>query len=229
MAVVADAGGAESPQAAEAPGGLRMVVALAAEGSALYAAFSAAILFWRWPVPDSIHVGVPFLLVPVVYLAWRHLPLTFGDIDRSFVWSAAAYAPFALWVAAAAPGSSAYFSALALSIASLPLLLWWSVDTFFHVGAVDYFTKRIVQREAEAVWGPKRALLVQWAAWSVGHVVEWMWLRILLGDAGAALFLGLSGLVTGLAYMRWKNVGGLMVGHFLVNVTAAAVAVTFYA
>lgn len=206
-----------------------MVVSLAVMGAALYGALSAAIFYWRWPVPDSIHVGVPFLLVPVLYLAWRRLPPGFGNLDRPFVWSAAAYAPFALWVAAAAPGSSAYFSALAHSIATLPALLWWSVDTFFHVGAVDYFTKRIVQSEAEVVWGPKRALLIQWAAWSAGHVVEWMWLRFILGDAGAALFLVFSGLATGLAYMRWKNVGGLMVGHFLVNVTAAAVAVAFYA
>lgn len=221
--------GADGPQAAQAPIGLRMVIVLAAVGGALYLAFSAAVFYGRWPVPDSIAVGVPFLLVPALYLAWRRLPLGFGGLDRSFVGSAAAYAPFALWVAAAAPGSSPYFHALAVSIATLPLALWWCVDTFFHVGAVDYFTKQIVQREAEYLWGPKRAVLLQWAAWSAGHVVEWMWLRFLLGDIGAALFLVLSGLVTGLAYMRWKNVGGLMVGHFLVNVTAGAIAVAFYA
>jgi len=229
VAVAEGEGEAVSAQAAAARVSLRNVVALAAVGGAIYAAFSAAILFLRWPVPDSIHVGVPFLFLPVVYLVRRRLPLAVGKVDRTFAWSASAYAPFALWVAAAAPGASAYFSALALSIATPLLLVGWAVDTFFHVGSVDYFTKRIVQLEVEKVWGPKRALLVQWAAWSAGHVVEWLWLRFLLGDAGAAAFLVLSGLVTGLAYMRWKNVGGLMLGHFLVNATAAAIAATFYA
>ena len=179
-------------------------------------------------LPGSIAVGVPFLFVPLLYLAWLRVPLRFGSVGRPFVLSAASYAPFAAWVALAAPGSEWYYRSLASTVTTWPLVVFWGADTFFHVGAVDYFTKRVVQFEAELRFGGRPALALQTAAWSLGHVVEWLWLRLLLGDAGAAVFLVSAGVVTGLAYQRWKNAAGLMAGHFLVNVTAAAFAVGLY-
>lgn len=179
-------------------------------------------------VPDSIAVGVPFLLIPFLYLRSVGQAPELGALDLTFLLSAAAYAPFALWVAAAAPGAAWFFAPYAATVSSFPFVLWWSVDTFFHVGAVDYFTKRVVQHEAEARWGAWNGLWCQVAAWGAGHLIEWLWLRLLLGDLPAAAFLVLAGFVTGLAYMRWKNVLGLMVGHFLVNVAAAAAAVVLY-
>lgn len=179
-------------------------------------------------LPGSVAVGVPFLLVPVLYLTWRGLPLRFGALGRPFVFSAASYAPFALWAALAAPASEGFYRALAATVTAWPLVAFWAADTFFHVGAQDYFTKRVVQFEAELRFGPLNALGLQLLAWSVGHVVEWLWLRLLFGDLGAAVFLVSAGLVTGLAYQRWKSASGLMVGHFLVNVTAALYSVALY-
>ncbi len=178
--------------------------------------------------PGSVAVGGPFLLVPALYLAWRKHPLRLGGLGRPFLFSAAAYAPYAAWAALAAPSSEWFYRSLASTVTSWPLVVFWAADTFLHVGAVDYFTKRVVQFEAELRFGARNALALQTAAWSLGHVVEWLWLRLLLGDAGAAVFLVSAGLVTGLAYQRWKNAAGLMVGHFLVNVTAAAYAVALF-
>lgn len=180
-------------------------------------------------LPGSVSVGLPFLFLPILYLRWRRLPLRFGAFSWPFVFSVASYAPFAAWAALAAPGSEWFYRSLASTVTAFPAVVFWGFDTFLHVGAVDYFTKRVVQFEAELRFGVRRALAIQTAVWSLGHVVEWFWLRLLLGDAGAAVFLVSAGLVTGLAYQRWKNALGLMAGHFLVNVTAAAYSAFLFA
>ncbi len=179
-------------------------------------------------LPGSAAVGVPFLFVPLLYLAGRRLPLRLGGFGRPFLLSAASYAPFAAWAALAAPGSEWFYRSLAATVTTFPAVVFWAADTFLHVGAVDYFTKRVVQLEAELRFGAHKALALQTVAWSLGHVVEWLWLRLLLGEAGAALFLVSAGVVTGLAYARWKNAAGLMTGHFLVNLTAAAYSVALF-
>lgn len=197
-------------------------------GAGAYVALEVLRTGLGWPVPDSVQVGIPFLAVPVLYFCRQKAPVRWGPLDRTWVLSAASYAPFAAWVIAAEPGARGYFVGLALTVVSFPAALWWAVDTYFHVGAVDFFTKRVVQAQAEAAWGPRPALLLQWGAWCGGHVVEWFWLRFILGDAGAAVFLGLAGLVTGVAFARWRNVSGLMAGHFFVNVAAAVAAVLLF-
>jgi hypothetical protein len=202
--------------------------AVAAAAAAVYAAIALADRAASIGLPDSVKVGVPFLLLPLVGLRLLKQPYALGSLDRTFLLSAASYVPYAIWASAAAGSAPWFYRPVADSVSSFPFVLWWSADTFFHVGAVDYFTKRVVQREVEARAGRWNALWLQWGVWSAGHVVEWLWLRLILGDTAAALFLVSAGLVTGLAYMRWKNVLGLMVGHFLVNVAAAAAAVALY-
>lgn len=226
-------GGGESPGAVGARatpgrGELRPWWPLLALPVSAYVALALGARALGADLPGSVAVGAPFLFVPLVYLTWRRVPLRFGGLGRPFVLSAASYAPFAAWAALAAPGSEWYYRSLASTVTTWPLVVFWAADTFFHVGAVDYFTKRVVQFEAELRFGASRALALQTVAWSLGHVVEWLWLRLLLGDAGAAVFLVSAGVVTGLAYQRWKSASGLMAGHFLVNVTAAALAVGLY-
>jgi len=198
-----------------------VVVALAL---ALY-----ALLQFAFPkAPESVKVGVPFLALPLAAIVLLRKAPDLGRLDRTLLFSAAAYAPFAAVAAAAAPSAAWFYAPLAATLGSLSAALWWAVDTFVHVGAVDFFTKRVVQREAEARWGAWKAVWVQLAVWSAGHVLEWTWLRLILGDVFAAAYLVAAGVVTGLAYLRWKNVGGLMFGHFLVNVSAAISAVWLY-
>jgi hypothetical protein len=181
------------------------------------------------PLPDAVVVGVPFLVLPAVALWWWDEPAKWGALDRGFVLSAAVYAPFAVWVVAAVPGAPpAYFATLPALAFAVPGGLLWALATFVHVGAVDYFTKRIVQHECEALWGPRAGQGLQLVAWTVGHIVEWFWLRDVLGEAGAAVMLVAAGVATGWAYARWKNVAGLMVGHLLVNVAAAVAALAVY-
>ena len=93
---------------------------------------------------------------------------------------------------------------------------WWAFLTLIQVSSVDFFTKRIVQ------------LAAQFAAWCGAHVVEYMWLKDLTGPAGAVLFLGITGALTGLLYLRTKNVLGMMAGHWFLNIAIAISAVAYY-
>jgi hypothetical protein len=200
------------------------VAALVAAAVVAYAAFFLAERALGRELPGAIKVGIPFLALPLAALwAWGER-LELGRVDRTFLWSVAAYAPFAAWTFFLVRASPTYLPGLALEVATVPLALDWALRNFLHVGAIDFFTKRIVQREAALRWGAWPGFGVQVAAWSAGHVVEWTWLREMGGDVDAAVFLVSAGIVTGLAYLRWRNVAGLMVGHFLVNVALAAAA-----
>lgn len=196
-----------------------------AAGAALYGVLFLLKSYSGAAVPDSVHVAIPFLLLPFLFYRVRGQSPEWGAIDRSFAFSVAVYMPFAAWLLLAAPNAPQYFLPIAAAWSAAPSAVFWAADTFFHVGAVDYFTKRVVQHEAEPIFGPRAAQGIQLAAWSAGHVLEWTWLRFILGDIGAAAFLVMSGFGTGLAYRRWRNVIGLMVGHFLVNVFAGLAAV----
>jgi hypothetical protein len=204
---------------------LRPLLVLCAVSASAWAAIAAAEWASGVVLPGTLRVAVPFLFIPLVALRRWKQPVELGRIDRSFFLSAAVYAPFAAAAAGAAPSAPEFYAAFALKVAAPALAAWFVFDTFFHVGAVDFFSKRIVQREATALWGPLRGQAVQLAAWCVGHVVEWLWLQEIFGAWGAALYLVAAGLVTGVAYARWKNVAGLMVGHLGVNIAAAAAAV----
>lgn len=227
-------GGEATPGPGKGDGALRRgrlvrLAGLCAVGAAGYVGLRAAAAAAGADLPDAVGVGVPFLLWPAVALWWWGQPAEWGKFDRTFALSAAAYAPFALWVVLAVPDAPPkYFAALpglAFAFPSGPL---WALATFVHVGSVDYFTKRVVQLESESLWDPARAQLVQLVAWSAGHVVEYLWLREVLGDVGAAAFLVSAGVVTGWAFARWKCVVGLMFGHLLVNVAAAGAALSVY-
>jgi membrane protease YdiL (CAAX protease family) len=54
-----------------------------------------------------------------------------------------------------------------------------------------------------------------------------MWLRDIAGPAGAVLLLGIAGALTGLLYLRTRNVLGMMAGHWLLNLLLAAAAVIY--
>jgi hypothetical protein len=202
----------------------RQLGALVAAAVAGYAALQAV----GGALPDSVKIGVPFLALPLALSRLWGRPWQLGALDRTFVLSAAVYAPFAAVAAWAAQGAAWFYAPLASTVAVAPLAGLWALDTFIHVGAVDYFTKSVVQLEAEPRFGRWNAFALQVGAWSAGHVVEWLWLRLLLGDAAAAAYLVSAGVVTGLAYMKWRNVLGLMVGHLCVNVAAAAAALALY-
>jgi len=194
-------------------------------GAGLYVAIGLAASAAAVAVPDSVRVGVPFLFLPILVLRWAGQPWDLGGLNRTLAYSAAVYAPFAVWLALGIPTSPQTYAPGAAALTGGAVVVWWSIDTFFHVGAVDYITKRVVQHESAALFGERRSLVFSVVAWSLGHVVEWLWLRAALGEIGAAAFLVLAGIATAMAYARWKNVLGLMIGHFLLNVAVAAAAV----
>jgi hypothetical protein len=179
-------------------------------------------------LPEAVKVGVPFLLLPAAAILLLGKPLDLGRLDRTFAISAASYAPFAALAAAAAPGAAWYYAPLAASAAGASPAALWAASTFVHVGAVDFFSKRVVQSEAHARFGARAGVAVSVAVWSGVHIIEWQWLRFIFGEAGAAAYLVAAGIVTAYAYLAWRNVLGLMVGHTLVNVAALAAAVSLY-
>lgn len=219
-AFVAEAG------ASAVPGTARSLAARITASLLLYGALLAAEPAAGVTLPAFVKVAVPFLALPLAWAWWRGELRGLGRLDRAFAWSIAVYLPFGVWGVLATRGADDYLSALAGSVATPAAAAFWVVATFLHVGAVDYFTKRVVQHEAGLRWGALGGFLAGLAAWLVGHVPEWMWLRDMDGELGAALFILATGIATGLAYARWRNVWGLMVGHLVVNVFLVVLAVT---
>jgi hypothetical protein len=109
-----------------------------------------------------------------------------------------------------------------------PALAAWAFLTLIQVSSVDFFTKRIIQLEVEKLWGPAKGMAAQFLVWCGAHVIEYMWLKDIAGPAGAVLFLGITGAVSGVVYWKTKNVLGMMAGHWILNLLLAAAAVAYY-
>jgi len=90
--------------------------------------------------------------------------------------------------------------------------------TALNVIPVDFFTKRFIQGPLSTNYGARSAISLQTLVWLAAHYPESLWLDELMGDIGVWVFLGFTGLITGISYERTKNVSGLMAGHVLLNV-----------
>lgn len=192
-------------------------------GSAVYSGFE--LFFSAIGVRKGSHelaVFLGFFVAPLgALLLWGRRP-ELGRLDRGFWAGAAAYQLFLPPIILVIPSNRAYFEAYRMGAGEAGL---WALLTLLQVSSVDFFTRRVVQLEVERAWGPGQGLLAGFIAWCAGHVLEYGWLRGLMGPPGTLLYIGLAGVLTGIVYWRTKNALGLMAGHFILNLLAAVAAV----
>ena len=173
----------------------------------------------------QLAVFIGFLAVPFTVLLHTRRKPELGGVDRGFLAGIGMYLAFAAPLILLVPANPAYFKGYNMAAWAFAR---WAFLTLIQVSSVDFFTKRIVQLEVERFWGPGRGILVQFAVWCGAHVIEYAWLKDITGPAGAVLFLGVTGAVSGVVYWRTKNTLGMMVGHWVLNLMLAAAAVLYY-
>jgi hypothetical protein len=162
-------------------------------------------------------VAVSFLALPALWLWYRGRAQDLGGLDAGLLSGLALYLAFTVWVLLYVPRDPGFFLDFQDPNASAPEVLASVLLTAVHVMPVDYFCRRVVQLEAERHWGPWWGFATATCAWGLGHVVEWFWLKELMGPLGATAFIAVAGVTTGLLYMKWHNAIGLMLGHAALN------------
>jgi len=193
-------------------------------GAAVYFTLETALPLTPLRPGHELAVFCGFFLVPLgMLLATKRTP-ELGRFDRGFFEGIGLYMLLLLPLLLLIPSHREFFGNYRMAPAAV---VPWALLTLVQVSSVDFFTKRIVQLEVWRAWGEGWGLAAQFLAWSGAHVIEYMWLRDLTGPAGAVLFLGISGALTGLLYIRTKNVLGMMVGHWMLNLILAGSAVIY--
>jgi len=200
------------------------VLACAILGGAAFWALELALPRTPLAPGHEVAVFVGFFLVPLAILLFKGRKVRLGGLDRGFLMGFGLYMCFLVPLLFLIPAHPAFFGRYRMEPAAA---VAWALLTLIQVSSVDFFTKRIVQLEVEGAWGAGWGMAAQFAAWSIGHVPEYLWLSALAGPAGAVLFLGITGALTGLLYHRTKNVLGMMVGHWLLNLILAGAALIY--
>lgn len=200
-----------------------LILALCALCLSIYAILE---LLLKFDDAHSVAVFAGFFVAPVIALLVAKQKKILGELRGAF-WTLSAYDIFLFWILAYYFASPEKFNFLKFENLWSAQFLLWNIFTAMNVIPVDYFSKRIVQFETESLFGAKIAFAVQVAVWCAAHVPEFMWLNGILGNFGAAAFILVSGMLTGLAYWKTKNVWGLMLGHWALNAIIALAANVF--
>lgn len=173
---------------------------------------------WAPAAAKAIASSVAFLAYPVVVLRRAGRPVLTGRIDGTLLPGLLTYLLLMGGIIAAYPSNPGFFGTFDASG-----LLLFAVLVAPIVASVDFVTRRLVQEEVHRVHGARWGIIAGFVAWMAGHPLELVWLQPLLGVAGTVAFVAMSGAVTGLVYARWRNVLGLMLGHWAINVLTAVV------
>jgi len=172
----------------------------------------------------QLAVFLGFSAVPAALIVLTKRRAELGGLDQKFLAGLGLYLCFLGPLVLLIPSNPEYFKGYRMPA---PAFAVYMVLTLLQVSTVDFFTKRVVQLEVERAWGPGMGILAQFAAWTGGHVIEYFWLKDLAGPAGAVLFLGMTGALTGALYWKTKNVLGMMAGHWVLNLLLAAAAILY--
>ena len=187
-------------------------------------------------VPHEISVFISFLLLPFIYLVhtasdnsikppvvdtrnWssysaRVVFRSLGGLDRGFLEGLFIYFIFAGYVFLYYVNNNEFFTDYAKMGWEIPIFLFFIA---LNVMPVDFFTKRFIQAPLSVQYGPRIAIILQTLVWLAAHIPESLWLDDLMGTVGVWVFLGFTGLITGISYERTKNVSGMMAGHVVLN------------
>lgn len=168
----------------------------------------------------AVATFVAFLFIPLIILALTGKGLELGRPDLGLVLSIIIYQLFAVWLIAYYLVNPGYFKDYVVFGADHLLFL---ALTAFYVPAVDFFVRRVVHLEIENITNERTGLVIGILAWVLGHGLEIVWLSELMNPIGSVLFIVSSGTVTSLLFMRYKNIVGLMVGHWVLNLVVTSV------
>ena len=163
---------------------------------------------------------IAFLFIPVLFLAFTKRGMELGKIDSGLVKTMVVYQAFAFWIVAYYFGKPDFF--VDYDLLGTEYLVYLAM-VVFYVPPVDFFTRRMVHLEIEKVYGLKMGFAVGTLAWVVGHAGEIVWLSKLTGLAGSSIFILVTGLVTSYLYQRYKNIWGLMIGHWVLNLIVSII------
>ncbi len=166
----------------------------------------------------AIASGLAFLAWPALSLRLTGRPLALGKLDSAFAQGLLLYGVIAAVLLAFYPANPGFFHDLVGSPR-----WFYLVKVAPVVMAVDFLTKRFIQKELAAAYGDNTGEAAQALVWFVGHALELIWLQPLLGLWGTVLFLAAAGLATGRLYRRTGNVAGMMAGHWMVSLLVVVV------
>lgn len=161
-----------------------------------------------------VSVFISFMMMPVTILVLMKKPLRLGKMDKGFVYGIAVYLLLFLWVFPYYFFNPEFFDVFNVKGWNFVL---YNILIIMNVMPVDFFSKRIIQKEIAKGFGEMTGIYVQIIAWMLGHVYELFWLKDLMGCTGALLFIAVSGVITGFVYSKTKNVLGFMIGHWMLN------------
>lgn len=176
--------------------------------------FALEFLLKNYVYHHQVSVFISFMMVPVMILVLMKKPLRLGKIDKGFVFGILVYLFFFFWVISYYFFNPEFFDVF--NVKGWDFILY-NILIVMNVMPVDFFSKRIIQREIAKGFGEMNGMFVQMGAWMLGHVYELFWLKHLMGCAGALLFIAVSGAITGFVYSKTKNVLGFMIGHWMLN------------
>ncbi len=190
-----------------------------------YVLLSAATATIPWGHAASMSLS--FVALPVAVVALDKERLALGRLDRWLPLSFAVYLPFTVWTLAYVPSDPGFFHDWARIDDGAMSVMAHAILVAVAVASVDFFCRRVVQRESADEWGEGVGYAVATVAWMLGHVPELGWLPGVMGLAGAIAYVTLAGVLGGYVYMRGGNVAGLMLGHATLNWAAIAVAIAW--
>jgi len=136
----------------------------------------------------AIAVFIGFFVVPVIALLAAKQKKIFGELKGAF-WGLSAYDVFLIWILVYYFVYPERFAFLKFANLASAEFVFWNIFTAMNVMPVDYFSKRIVQQETEALFGAKIAFAIQVAVWCAGHIPEFLWLNGIMGNFGAGIFI----------------------------------------
>lgn len=172
----------------------------------------------------AVAVAVSFLAVPMASLALSDRPVALGSLDRTLWAGIAAHGVALVYRLPRGVSSPERFEHLVdgfLGAAPLTYL----ATTAAVVTSVDFFVRRVVQREAHARWGARAGIALAVLAWLVGHVHEYLtYLADQVGPIEGWGYLVVTGVAGALFYARGSNVLGFMIGHVALNLAVALLA-----
>lgn len=137
-----------------------------------------------------------------------------GGPDRGFIEGLALYLVFTGYVFAYYLHDPGFFAGYRKEGLAIPV---WLFLISLNVMPMDFYTKRFIQHPLSLRYGSRTAVTLQTGIWLVAHIPESIWLGDLMGVVGVWVFLGVTGLLTGISYERTNNVLGMMVGHVMIN------------
>ena len=182
----------------------------------------------------SLVQGFTFIFIPFVWIVFIVNPLPIKASIKSFFGTEVGYSKRnlivgfiegnLLFIVIFAPlfllgriNNTALFSWFEFS--KNPNIMIFLIGTFISVTSVEFTTKGYVMLSQISMKADyNKIFFLGMVAWTLGHIVEFLWLRVYVNDLNAAFLLIFAGIVSTYAVLRSHNFFGIWIGHLNLNV-----------